>query len=88
MIGSKWEGIDELINALKKCEIDDFKIEGKERKLIIGNKDDFDRYLKEFPDAKPMEESSSDPYAPYGHNHWAFFKYKAWCVDGNIVKRK
>ncbi len=87
-MAEKWEGIDDLIEALRKCEIDDFKIEGKERILIIGNRDDFNRYLKEFPSAKPMKESSSDTYAPYGHNHWAFFMYKAWKVDGNIVKRK
>lgn len=87
-MGERWKGIDDLIEALKKCEIDDFKIDGKERTLTIGNRDDFNRYLKEFPSAKPMKESSSDPYAPYGHNHWAFFRYMAWTVNGNIVIRK
>ena len=78
-----------LLDKLEQCSISDFVLDAERRILKLSYKEDFDRYLKEFPGAKPMvEKDAGRKITPYGIDHFAFFEYEGWEISGNIVHHK
>lgn len=87
MTGSKFI-ITTLLEKLLECRINDFDLNARERVLTFTYKEDFDRYLREFPNAEPVVKKDTRGNLPYGWDHYAFFEYDGWEIRGNIVSRK
>jgi hypothetical protein len=80
--------VKELIDLLDECGIEHYKLDTTRKQLTIEYKEDFDRFFPKF-DAKPMKlDSQKDKFLPYGWDHYAFFDYKEWRIEGNIIRKK
>ena len=86
--------LDELKDALDGCGVEAYTLDTVKKRLVIGNREDFDSFIDYFEKkiGKPVDARTADPRgnAPYGQVCTAWFDYKGWHIKGfiNIHKEK